>query len=207
IGDISLGGGMITVPDSADQGVSFSSPTGSSLAVTPLSEKEWGRPLLMDDGGVTYLNDEGFAETVIVGEDSVQMLTTILDASAPTEYRYRIEMQAGQKLQMVDSGPVVVSGNGDVDLIVRAPWAIDSHGNSVPTRFEVEGDVLTQIVDHHTLSADSYPVVADPVMVPAWLFRCLVGLGINSASIIQSAQMGSFWGVFAKAIWHCVRGR
>lgn len=40
-------------------------------------------------------------------------------------------------------------------------WATDANGNDVPTRYELNGSTLTQIVDHQ--SADvAYPVVADP---------------------------------------------
>ncbi|AHU90582.1 hypothetical protein CQ11_08130 [Trueperella pyogenes] len=161
----------------------------------------------MDSGGVTYTSNEGYAESVIVGNGSVQMLTTIKEATAPTKYRYTMHLGTGQKLQFSEGAPAVINEDGSVELAVQAPWAVDAHGNSVPTHYEIEGNVLIQVVDHSKLSADSYPVVADPVWIPAWLFRCLVGMGINSASILRSAEMGSLWGVFGKAAWHCIRGR
>ncbi|MGV9183996.1 hypothetical protein [Arcanobacterium canis] len=207
IGEIPLGAGQVTVPTNLNEGITFTSPDQEEIVITLLENKERDNTIVMDDGGVTYVSDDGFAETVIVGDGAVQMLTTIADANAPTEYRYDIAVQNGQKLEMVDGTPAVVDENGSLELVVQAPWAVDAHGNAVPTRYEIEGNVLTQVVDHQTLSADAYPVVADPIVVPAWLLRCLVGMGINSASILQSTHMGSFWGVFGKAAWYCFRGR
>lgn len=49
----------------------------------------------MDSGGVTYTSNEGYVESVIAGNGSVQMHTTINEATAPTKYRYIMHLETG----------------------------------------------------------------------------------------------------------------
>src|SRR5690606_35224627 len=41
------------------------------------------------------------------------------------------------------------------------PWAIDAEGRQVPTRYEVDDEGVTQVVDHRA-GDFAYPIVADP---------------------------------------------
>lgn len=207
IGAITLGSGEVTIPENLNEGITLDSPDASSITVTPAPSVNWKEAIPLEKGGVTYLSEDGFSETVIVSDAGVQMLTTINDSSAPTEYEYEINLENGQVLELKDGAPAVLNADGSLAAIVEKPWAVDAKGKSVPTHYEIAGDTLIQVVDHEALSADSYPVVADPFVVPAWLLRCLVGMGINSTSILQSAQMGSFWVTFGKAAFYCIRGR
>jgi hypothetical protein len=43
----------------------------------------------------------------------------------------------------------------------KAPWATDAAGRSVPTHYELDGDVLVQVVEHQS-GEFSYPIIADP---------------------------------------------
>ncbi|WP_166985288.1 hypothetical protein [Canibacter zhoujuaniae] len=207
IGAISLGSGEVTIPENLNEGITLDSPDSSSITVTPAPSVEWEKAVPLDKGGVTYLSEDGFSESVIIGDGGVQMLTTINNASAPTEYEYEIDLEKGQILEFKDGVPAVFNADGSLAAFVERPWAIDAKGKPVSTHYEIAGDTLIQVVDHQALSSDSYPVVADPFIVPVWLLRCLVGMGINSASILQSAQMGSFWLTFGKAAFYCIRGR
>lgn len=60
-----------------------------------------------------------------------------------------------------DNSIDVVSSDGR-SLVSRiaAPWAFDANGRSVPTRYVVNGNTVTQVVD--TAKTTKYPVVADP---------------------------------------------
>lgn len=51
---------------------------------------------------------------------------------------------------------------------IGSPWAVDANGQSVPTWYEVDGDTVTQVVDHVGMQA-VYPVVADPEYGKSWL--------------------------------------
>lgn len=46
-------------------------------------------------------------------------------------------------------------------------WARDAAGRSVPTRYEINGNVLTQIVDRRA-GDFAYPIVADPSWSDIW---------------------------------------
>jgi hypothetical protein len=57
----------------------------------------------------------------------------------------------------------VVGTDEAVLLHIPAPWAVDATGAALPTRYEVAGSTITQVVD--TRGA-SFPVVADPAWIP-----------------------------------------
>jgi hypothetical protein len=61
-----------------------------------------------------------------------------------------------------DGAVFIVGGDGKVIGGFGVPWAKDSAGREVPTRYEVRGSELVQVVDHHEGLA--YPVVADPYL-------------------------------------------
>jgi hypothetical protein len=46
---------------------------------------------------------------------------------------------------------------------VSPPWAVDSRGVKVPTHYQLNGNQLTQVVDHASRNV-TYPVVADPAI-------------------------------------------
>lgn len=45
-------------------------------------------------------------------------------------------------------------------LMISKPWAFDANGKAVPTRYEIEGSRITQIIE--TSKATKLPVLADP---------------------------------------------
>ncbi|SDQ38072.1 hypothetical protein [Quadrisphaera sp. DSM 44207] len=64
-----------------------------------------------------------------------------------------------------DGQPTVVlfvGADGDLLGALAPAWAKDAAGQDVPTRYEVSGDVVTQVVEHADDSRVTYPVVADP---------------------------------------------
>jgi hypothetical protein len=51
----------------------------------------------------------------------------------------------------------------DVVAVIRAPWARDANGNSVPASLDVNGPQVTMTVEHQ--AGDAYPITADPDLV------------------------------------------
>lgn len=87
--------------------------------------------------------------------------------------------------------------------------AVPATADDVPTHYEVHGSTLTQIVDH-TGGRFAYPVVADPVWLAPSVVRCLIGIGINGATITRIASSGSPGAVlaaFGYGAFRCVLGR
>jgi hypothetical protein len=110
-------------------------------------------------------------------DGGLQVLVVIDDATAPTEYRFDMTVPAGAVLlPLTDGGAVVVDAVGVVVSVVAPAWAIDAHGQPVPTHYEVEGTTLVQVIDHH---GATYPVVGDP----CW--KCIVG-GIAGAVAVAA---------------------
>jgi hypothetical protein len=48
--------------------------------------------------------------------------------------------------------------------VFDAPWAVDADGTPIKTRYEVAGDRITLVVEHHSTRAH-YPVLADPDLI------------------------------------------
>lgn len=75
---------------------------------------------------------------------------------------------------------------------VAAPWAVDATGQSVPTRYEIEGQALVQVIDF--TAATAFPVVADPDII--FFAKCAAGVALFIAE--NAAIAGKFWRVFKK---------
>lgn len=67
----------------------------------------------------------------------------------------------GTQLLLLDDGSVSLSDGEQFLGGIDAPWAIDADGQALPTRYEIAGTTLTQVVD--TTNA-TFPVVADPTV-------------------------------------------
>ena len=101
-------------------------------------------------------------------DGSIQILTVIDDASAPTEFAYPISVPGGARLSATDDGgAVVLDADGLVVAEIAAPWATDARGASVATRYEIRGSTLIQHVAHDAAGV-VYPVVADPTLSYLW---------------------------------------
>lgn len=194
----------VEVASDPTEGVVISDVAGDVLNVTIPFADEAGDAVQLDNGALVFPG-EASSSTVIVGDKGVQMLTTIVDDTAPTRYAYEVDLAEGEKLELVDGGAQVVSADGTVITAVPQAWAKDASGADVPTHFEVDGNNLVQVVSH-TDEAVAYPVVADPIWVAPWVWRCLLGIGLNAADITTGFATG-FWGPVAKLAWACIRGK
>lgn len=130
------------------------------------------------NGAVVYRNDNGSAQVVVpTTVQGVQVLTVIERADAPEHYAY--PASASESVTLTPGGGAAfLNAEGAPVALVPAPWAQNASGNDVTTRFTTDGKVLGQYVAHKATGQD-YPVVADPVILPAWaiwrLFLCLGG--------------------------------
>ncbi len=87
---------------------------------------------------------------------------------APTEYRFENAVPDGHTAELQPDGSVrFFDSNGNESGGIASPWALDSNGGAVPTRYVLDGTTLIQIVEHKSAA---YPVVADP----AWFLAAVV---------------------------------
>lgn len=127
--------------------------------------------------------------------------------SQPWDIGAALEDIAGEDDSLLLS-PATGSGTGITQVGVGTA-AVPATADDVPTHYEVHGSTLTQIVDH-TGGRFAYPVVADPIWLAPWVVRCLIGIGINGATITRIASSGSPGAVlaaFGYGAFRCVLGR
>jgi hypothetical protein len=209
IGRIDIGDGSVVVPEDLDDGVSMRSPGGEQIHIALPNTDTADVARVAAEGIVTY---DGLhsSNSVIAGDNGVQMLTALEDALAPTRYDYRVTLGEGDRLVSTSDGASILGPNGQTRIALSVPWATDATGKAVPTHYEVNGDVLTQVVDHRSVSDVAYPVVADPIWLAPWVVKCLVGLGLNSAQITKIGSLGSpgsLGAAFGRAVVACVFGK
>lgn len=165
----------------------------------------------LSEGAFTYPAEGDSANTVIASSGAVQMLTTIANRSADQNYSYELSLSPGQYLQATeDGGAAVFDASGQMHLKVAKPWAKDSNGMDIPTHYVVDGNTLTQIVEHTSVPNAAYPVVADPFWLAPWAIRCLFGIGVNTITISRIMSFGSPEAILADVGYaglRCIMGR
>lgn len=172
----------------AADGVSISAGEGVAIIRLPFADRA-GAGYSTDPGTATYENGNSTSSVVLVHETgSVQVATVIDSAAAPSRYDYPIDLPEGSSLVLQDGGAAVIDdATGEVLGSFAAPWAKDATGKDVPTRYELNGHTLTQVVDHDSRFA--YPVVADPTYTThvSYLSKAQVVTMYNGLKGISSA--------------------
>lgn len=205
VGVVEAGGGTVTVPNTPSEGVTIGSSESESLTVELPGAGVADNAVVLDGGVVTY-PAEAYSNSVIVSDSGVQMLTTIVDEAAPQRFAYGVTLAEGQSLRLADGGAAVFNADGSVAVSVATAWAVDANGAPVATHYEVEGSTLVQVVDHQS-DAVAYPVVADPIWIAPWVYRCLLGLGLKGPQITNAFATGTIWGGLGAAALACALGR
>lgn len=113
------------------------------------------------DGLVAIENPNGSSIVPIPREDgSLQIVTVIDSSSAPVEYSFHMELPEGATVRQDGESISFFDAQGTFLAGLAPAWAKDAHGTDIPTRYEVSGTTVTQIVEHSNSYA--YPIVADP---------------------------------------------
>ncbi|MFF4604503.1 hypothetical protein ACFY12_17470 [Streptomyces sp. NPDC001339] len=149
--------GKMTVTDPAGAQIKIGLP-GSNAAKAHAST----------GGTVVYPQLEGGAVDVaaqVTTEGSASALITLKDASAPTEYRFPLDLPKDAVPIITEDGSLVIAdgttdGEGEIIGAFEAPWAKDDNGKAVATSYRLDGNELVQTIQ--TDKSTAYPVVADP---------------------------------------------
>jgi hypothetical protein len=137
--------------DSIDDAVSVHS--GGDLIDVPLAEGS----LPVTAGGAGSGGAAGAAYTIDRLNGSATRLAAVLPSASEASW----DFEAGTVLIPLPDGRVSVSDDdGNLIAGIDAPWAVDTAGESLPTRYSVEGTVLIQHIDF--TASTKFPVVADP---------------------------------------------
>lgn len=114
------------------------------------------------DGSISIVGDVESVVAIEGEEDRVtEAASQILGGSEGSidDLENLSDEQIEQPADIPDAATEVVSERG-VIAEIEAPWAVDAHGNALPTHYELDGDVLVQKVE--TASDTAFPVTADP---------------------------------------------
>lgn len=169
-GGLSYATGEVTVevPANPEDGLEVD-VDGIAISIK-LPEADSGSELDIESSGFgSYDHNDGtYTVPVVLPDGELQINTVIANEDAPTSFTYGIELPEGG--QMVDAGSgavAVLDGSGEAVALILPPWALDAEGRVLETRYEINGEELTQVVTHD-LSEVAYPVVADPQFVWYW---------------------------------------
>jgi hypothetical protein len=151
-------------------------------------------------GVVSYDNRNGSATVPVVEADGTLRLNTVIATpAAPKRYSYGIRVPRGESLRLTATGAAIVGDDaGHISAVIAAPWAKDSNGARVPTRFEVHGTMLVQVVDFTAKNA--FPVVADPAVSWLWWGRTV------KYTTSETKQVASFAGTAQMFSYLCLIG-
>lgn len=206
LGDaILLENGSITIPSDQSSDLTLTSPDGKDIGIALPVDGAGGEPAQLADGSAVFTGEDS-STTVVPNAASVQLISTIENADAPTRYEYDFSLQEGQSLRVVDDIPSVVNADGSLEYVIADPWAKDATGAEVPTHYEIEGDTLVQVVQHD-VEGTIYPVVADPAAIPFFVYKCLLGLGLKGPEIVNAWATGTIWGGLGRAALACALGK
>ena len=158
----------VGVGDDATELVSLRSGAAPTLATGTKARLRLKSRLA--NGNPTYRLDAGIDVVPLVKQDQSVQVVTILNARSSRErVRYTLDFAEGfDQTTITDDGSVLFLNDGQLVGGAAAPWARDSAGREIPTRYEVDGRILTQVIEHRNQQGVRYPVVADP-----WLGRDL----------------------------------
>lgn len=87
-------------------------------------------------------------------------------AQSPERLTLRVDMPAGSSLRSVTGklgGVDVVNAGGDVIATVRPPLVTDAEGETIPSRYDIDGDRVRLVVQHADRDV-AYPLLVDPVV-------------------------------------------
>ena len=132
------------------------------------------------DVGTTTVFD-GAAPDTQVGvqptQDGFRALVRIDSQDAPERYDYVVGGDAASLRLEEDGSVTVLNADGGTIAYVESPWARDANGVDIPTRYDVSGLTLTQVVQHRG-AGYAYPIVADPFWSDAWkVVKCTAAVG------------------------------
>lgn len=159
---IASDGVVVKTPATADGALSVTSRYDGGSVAVGLPTKSTASARSAGSGTITY-SDTGSDMNVGVRvfDSGVQVSTVLESPRADHSFAYPVTLPAGAHIESTPDGGVVFLG-ADGTLLggFAAPWAKDSAGYDVGTRYEIRGNIVVQHVD----PATSYPVVADPYL-------------------------------------------
>lgn len=176
---------------------------GSEVRVTlPVTDQSQ----ISSSSGIAQIENEDDVVFIpqIMESGDLRVLAVMESADAPSRLEYGFSSgNGGRIVPQDDGGFLVLDAEDNETASIDPPWAFDALGQSVPTRFEFEGEKVFQLVDIASVQPDAFPVVADPVVRARHFYYkvidirrqraqpnydqriggCIIGIGAGSCSV------------------------
>lgn len=110
--------------------------------------------------------------------EGLRALITIESPNAPERFPFPVGGEVAQLVGQDDGSVLALDADGVLVTSLAPPWARDADGKDVPTRYELEGTTVVQVVDHRS-GTYAYGITADPWVVVWFFVRWTVPLAIN----------------------------
>jgi len=205
----------IDIPKNPDEAVSLKTgDTEINITLPELYKPQEGE--IIAKGVVAYTSESDFSNIVQANNDGSVRMTTIIDnPNAPTEYEYKVELEEGGKIELQSDGSAIVYNNKQKPIsIIAKPWAKDAEGKEVKTWFSTDGLTLIQHVEHN-VAGIVYPVVADPVWIPAAIVSAIAAgcvgniiqdMGLSAFRVAIKNQSWNWRNKLEDSAWNCAWG-
>lgn len=185
---------QVQVPATASDGVSMSvGDFDLNISLPQAAAVDSGH--LLGDGTTVYPSNGASSNAVIPTAGGVQLLSVLEGQEASETYSYDLTISDGHRLEATaDGGARIVDEMGTVKVEFEAAWAQDASGVAVPTHYSVEGNTLTQVVEHKDLDNVSYPIVADPLPVVVFVVTGLALVAVAALALgVATWLVVSWW--------------
>ena len=164
--DAIVDGVQISIPSNPEAPITVAADGGAALEITLPESARATTAEPVGGSSVGFDNGDGSATVPVIHDDgTLQVLSVLTDPAAPTEFTYSFESGVGTTVSATpDGGFAIFNAASEEVATAPAPWATDASGNSIPTHYEIDGQLVTQVVDTSALASSDYPVVADPAI-------------------------------------------
>lgn len=148
-----------SLPSTGSQVAEIAGPVGHLAMRVPAT----GRDQAPRVKAVAILEGAQTDTTLVVqsAADGLRALVHIDSANAPERFAFSIGGDVASLGYSPDGGVIAFNSAAQIVATAPAPWAIDATGKPVPTRYEIDGTTLTQVVNHRA-GTYVYGIVADP---------------------------------------------
>jgi hypothetical protein len=99
-----------------------------------------------------------------ISPDEMQLIIRIETPDSPTVFNFPIKGATGIQSLNFNAKPIyrVYDAQNSSLGWISEPWAKSAKGVDVPTHFEFDRNLVTQVIDTSSLTTKDYPVIADP---------------------------------------------
>lgn len=169
--------------DVTSEGVSSTAIPGTNLELglpgAPLTSRE-----PVDDSQII---SEGKGYSLAVSDEQGGAFRTLIHIESElSPMQYDFEVSEEFSLDLLEDGGVALRDlEGNLTATIPEPWALDSNGVPVDTKYELSGNTITQHV--YPRASHVFPVVADPFFIP---FLGIVAGQFTRHAVTQMAKRG-----------------